>query len=94
MVEIAGSLSDGERDGVSLCVEDMGFVGSGRAYQIGGKGKEVLESEGERVFESGKDGLCERVGGLRKFIEEKALDGTAGKPWHVKESERKRGGRN
>jgi len=54
----------------------------------------VLESEGERVFESGKDGLCERVGGLRKFIEEKALDGTAGKPWHVKESERKRGGRN
>jgi hypothetical protein len=61
----------------------MEFVGSGRAYQIAGEGKEVSESEGERVFEGGKDGLCERVGGLRKLIEEKALHGTAEKPWYV-----------
>jgi hypothetical protein len=72
----------------------MGFLGSRRGYQIGGEGKEVLEGEGERVFESGKDGLCERVGGLRKFIEEKSLHGREGKPQYVKESERKRGGRN
>ena len=68
MVEIAGSLSDGERDRVSLGVEDMGFVCLWRAYQIGCQGKEALESEGERVFESGKNCLCEIVGGLRNFI--------------------------
>jgi hypothetical protein len=94
VVEIAGSLSDGERDRVSLGVEDMGFVCLWRAYQIGCQGKEALESEGERVFESWKDGFCEIVGGLRKLIEEKALHWTAGKPWDVKESERKRCGWN
>ena len=64
------------------------------AYKIGSQGKEVLESEGERVFENGKDGLFEMVGRVREFIEEKALHGAAKKPWYVKESERKRCGRN
>jgi hypothetical protein len=72
----------------------MGLVGLWRAYQIGCQGKEALESEGERVFESGKNCLCEIVGGLRNFIEEEALHGTAEKPWDVKETERKSCGRN
>ena len=74
-------------------VEDMGFEGLWGTYKIGSQGKEVLESEGERVFENGKDGLFEMVGRVREFIEEKALHGAAEKPWYVEESERKRGGR-
>ena len=58
----------------------------GGAYKIGNQGKEVLESEGERVFGNGNDGLFEMVSRVREFIEEK--------PWYVKESERKRCGRN
>ncbi len=37
-------------------------MGLWRAYKIGSQGKEVLESEGERVFENGKDSLYEMVG--------------------------------
>ena len=66
----------------------------GGAYKIGNQGKEVLESEGESVFRNGNDGLFEMVGRVREFIEEKALHGAAEKPWYVKESERKRYGRN
>ena len=64
------------------------------AYKIGSQGKEGLESEGKRVFENGKDGLFEMVGRVREFIEEKALHGATKKSWYVKESERKRCGRN
>lgn len=41
----------------------------------------MLESEGERVFEIGKDGLSEVVGWVMGFVEEKALHGAAEKPW-------------
>lgn len=95
MVEITVALSDGHRDGrVSLGVEEIGFAGFRRAYKICRQRKEVLEREGERVFESGKDGLREMVGRVREFVEEKALHRAAEQPWYVQESERERSGRN
>lgn len=93
-VEVTLTLGNVQRDRFPRCVEEMGFAGFWRAYEIGGQGKEVLESEGERVFESRKDGLCEMKGWVMEFIEEKALHRAAEQPRYVKESERNRGGGN
>lgn len=69
------------------------MVGIRRDDEIGGIGEEVLESEGKRVFEIWKCCLEEVLGWMVKLEEENALDGEAGKPWDVKESEWKGGWR-
>ncbi len=51
----------------------------------------MLESKGERVFESGEDSLCEMVCRVGKLIEVEAFHVKVTKPWYVKESEWKRG---
>lgn len=93
-VEIGGGLSDGERDGISIGVEEMGFGWKRRTDEIRREGKEVSERERERVFERRKGGLQEVVSGMREFVEVKALHWTAEKPWCVEEGERERGRRN
>ena len=91
VVKIGGGFNDGERDGVAVSVEDGGFGWGWRAYEICRERKKVLESEGERVFEIGKDGLDEVVSRVREFVQVKALHRTAKKPRYVEEGERKRG---
>lgn len=56
-VEVGGGLSDRERDEVAVREEDVGLLRRRRENEVGGEGKEVAESETERVFESGKECL-------------------------------------
>ena len=57
MGEIGGGLGHREIDGAAFGEEDVGVLRRRREDEIGREGKEVLESERERVFESGNDGL-------------------------------------
>lgn len=79
---------------VRLGVMKKGFGGWWRADEICGQGKEVLESEGKRVFEFGEDGFDEVVKRVRAFIEVNELNRTAEEEYNVEESEWERGGRN
>lgn len=62
----------------------MGFW---RDNESGGKGEEVLESEGKGMLENGNSVLHEVVDGVgvREFIEKNALSSAREKPWYVKE---------
>lgn len=90
--EVGGGLCDGEGEGVAGEVAEVREVGLRRNDEVGGEGEEVLESEGERVFESGECCLEEVVGGVVKLVEEDALHGDeTTEPWNVEEGEGKSG---
>lgn len=64
-----------------------GILGIWGNDEVGGKGKEVLEGDGKRVFENRKCCLEEVVSWVWKVVEEDTLNRVAIKPWNVEESE-------
>lgn len=88
VVEIGGGLDDGEGNGVAVGVNEVGLGGWWRSCQISGEREEVLEGEGEGVFEVGEKGGGGGGGGVREVVEEEWLGGSEEKPRYVKEGER------
>jgi len=89
--EVCCGLCNREGERVAMKVTDVREMELWWNDKIGGKGEEVLEREGKRVFENGKCCLEEVVSGVGKLIEEDALDGVAEEPWNIEESEGKGG---
>ncbi|QCE09617.1 hypothetical protein DEO72_LG10g838 [Vigna unguiculata] len=90
--EVCGGLCNDEGERISMKVTNVRKMGLWWNNEIGGKGEEVLEREGKRVFENGKCCLEEVVCRMGKLIEEDALNrDTTTKPWKVEESEGKGG---
>lgn len=80
-LEVSGGLGDGERDGVAVGEEDVGLGRRRWADEASGEREEVLESEGERVFESGKEGFEEVLGSQeRELVEVETFHGTTKVP--------------
>lgn len=62
-------------------------MGVWREDEIGGKGEEVLECVGKRMFQNRKCCLQEVGGRKGKVVEEDASGVAAEEPWNVEESE-------
>jgi len=72
--EVCGGLCNGEGERVAVKVTDVREVELWWNDEIGGKGEEVLEREGKRVFENGKCCLDKMICGMGKLKEEDAMN--------------------
>lgn len=77
MAKIGIGFSDGDPNGVAFVELNKGLA---VARKIPCQGKEMMESERERVLQMGNDILHEMTSWKRQFIEEDAFDGATEKP--------------